>query len=362
MSELTEQLKKIQQEANELKEKQHAVYKKRVESQYKQLQTMEEMDMSFDNLPIGENIAERYSKLAEENEEYFKMAKNASVFLDMEVFKDKVALFPRNIILISAETGTGKSTTVANFVSTFISKGKKKVLIITNEEYPHDILNRILFLQNNWVYSNHDDVTPEQLALCKKAYPILGQRIEIIHDGFNGGMGGVTTTLEGIKGVCGILKKKLANGDEPYDAILIDYIQNVSSSVNAPGMAKWQVMQQLGTYLDNFKGQYPAPIIAFSQLKSDSKGEKDFKERLEGFKGFMNHATTAIELKVNREYLYTEWIFRKNRFKSGMNTSVFTGFDRGKYVEYTNEFKQKTLVKAEQKKHADLMGNIFKTS
>ena len=148
---------------------------------------------------------------------------------------------------------------------------------------------------------------------------------------------------------------------EPYDAILIDYIQNVSTSVLNPNMAKWQVIQNLGTNLDVFKGEYPAPILAFSQLKSDSKGDKDYKERLEGFKGFLNHVTTAIELKVNREYLYTEWIFKKNRFKSGMNVSVYTGFEKGKYVPYSDEFKQKTLVKAEQKKHAELMGNVFKS-
>lgn len=355
---LTNPIQKAINEANELKEKQFIIQKKRTEIQYKQVQRQEEMENAFDNLPIGENIAERYEKLAKENKEYIQMAKNGGIFLGMDIFKDKIALFPRNIILISAETGTGKSTTVAKFIESYVKQGKR-VLVITNEEYPNDILNRVVFLVNNWIYSDHESVTEEQMEVLDKAYKVLPSRLEIIHDAFNNGVGGTTTTLEGIISVCETLKRKVDNGDKPYDAIIIDYIQNVASSVNTPSMASWQVLKMLGTYLDNFKGQYDAPIIMFSQLKADSSDGKAWKDRIEGYKAITNHATTGIELKIDRENLRTEWKFTKNRFKGAVGNSVFTGYDKGRFIPYDNEFKQRTLVKNEKKKHAGLMGGLF---
>lgn len=355
MSDLTKALEEAREESREMTEKQYKLQKKRVESQYEQLEKQERIQEAFNNLPIGRNIEERYSKLAQENEEYIRLAKDAGTFLGMEVFNNKVALFPRNLILISAETGTGKSTTVANFCLSYL-KQKKKVLIITNEEYPNDILNRILFLANDWTYNDHEGITEEQVAVCTKAYPILGRNVEVIHDSFNG-IGGTTTTLEGIKSVCQNLLDCRAEGIA-YDAVVIDYIQNISSSLEAPSMAKWQVMQNVMTYLDNFKGLYNAPILVFGQLKAEN-GDASFKDRQEGYKAIINHATTAIELKVDRENLRTEWVFKKNRFK-GVGDSVFTGYQRGLFVPYDESFKQKTLVKVEQKKHSKVMGNLFK--
>ena len=357
MSELTKALEQAQEESKDMNEKQYKLQKKRIETQFNQLERQEKIQNAFSNLPIGRNVEERYSALAKENEEYIRLAKNAGIFLGMDVFADKVALFPRNLILISAETGTGKSTTVANFIESYL-KQNKKVLVITNEEYPNDILNRILFLINGWAYNNHEGITQEQVDLCSRAYPALGKNVEVVHDAFNG-IGGTTTTLEGIKSVCQSLLDARSEGIT-YDAIVIDYIQNISSSLDAPSMAKWQVMQQVMTYLDNFKGLYDAPILVFGQLKAEN-GDASFKDRQEGYKAIINHATTAIELKVDRENLRTEWVFKKNRFKGAHGDSVFTGYHMGRFVEYDQEFKNKTLVKVEEKKHRKVLSSVFET-
>ena len=356
MSDLVDKMKVAQAENAALEKKQYELYKKRVNSQYRQLEESEKKYEAFANLPIGQNVEERYTALAKENTEYIKLARNAGVFLGMDVFQDKVALFPRNLILLSAETGTGKSTTVSNFVENYIKQGKK-VLIITNEEYTTDILNRILFLINGWNYSNHDEISDYQLKKCEEFYPKLGKVVEVIGDNFNG-IGGTTTTLEGIKSVCQNLIDASNQGIH-YDAIVIDYIQNISSSLEAPNMAKWQVMQQCMTYLDNFKGLYNAPILVFSQLKSGKEGDT-YKDRVEGYKAIVNHATTAIEIKIDRENLRTEWVFKKNRFKSAVGDSVFTGFKLGRYVTYDQEFKTRTRLKVDADKHKKVLGNTFK--
>ncbi len=357
MSELENPIKSAIIEGEALKEKEYELRKTRVDIQHSELLKRQEQQKAFGVLPIGQNIAERAEKLSVENEEYIRLAKGSATFLSMDIFKDKVALFPRNIILIGAETGTGKSTTVANFVESYLKQGKR-VLVITNEEYPTDILNRIIFLLNDWTYTNHDEVTDEQLATCRDLYPKIMTRVEIIDDKFNG-IGGTTTTYEGIKSICETVTAKFQQGDVPYDAILIDYIQNIKSSIENPMLAQWQVLDRLGAYIDNWKGSYPAPMLLFSQLKAATGEHDSFKDRIEKFKAVMNHATTAIEVKADRENLRTEWIFRKNRFKGAVGISVFTGYERGRYIDYDQEFMTKTRLKNDEKKHAQVMGGIF---
>ena len=97
----------------------------------------------------------------------------------------------------------------------------------------------------------------------------------------------------------------------------------------------------------------------FSQLKANGAGDADFKDRIEKFRAVMNHATTAVEIKTDRENLRTEWIFRKNRFKGAVGVSVFTGYNKGKYVDYDQDFMTKVRLKNEQKKQAKLMGGVF---
>ena len=279
--ELTNPIKSAIAEGEALQEKEYELRKTRVDVQHRELKERQEQQKAFGVLPIGQNIEERAARLSEENEEYIKLAKSSATFLNMEIFKDKVALFPRNIILIGAETGTGKSTTVANFAEAYLKKGRR-VLVITNEEYPTDILNRIVFLFNGWAYTNHDEVTDEQLAECKRLYPQIMKRLEIIDDKFNG-IGGTTTTFEGIQSVCNTITTQFQNGSVPYDAILIDYVQNVKTSVEIPHLAQWQVLDRLGAFLDNWKGTYPAPTLLFSQLKATNGDNDSFKDRIEKY-------------------------------------------------------------------------------
>lgn len=357
---LVEDIQKASEEARELEEKEYQLRKNRVEYEHHQLQERIRRKNAFSSLPIGQNISERACSLIKENREYIEYAKQATTFLNLDIFKDKVALFPRNIILIGAETGTGKSTTGANFIFAQLQR-KKKVLVITNEEYPTDILNRIICLVNGWAYTNHDEVTAEMQTEFDRLYPILMQSVEIIHDAFNG-EGGTTTTLEGIQSIYDTLTNQYKNGEKPYDAVIIDYIQNIKTSLDNPKLPQWGVLDRFGALTDNWKGTYPAPVLLLSQLKpAKSDGEEnDFKDRIEKFKAVMNHATTAIEVTAERENLRTKWTFRKSRFKDCVGTSIYTGYDKGRYVEWNDKFANKVRLKQDEKKHSVGMKSVFK--
>jgi hypothetical protein len=356
---LTNAIKKAQLEYEELSNKEHELRKQRVDHQYKQYTRKKEQQEAFNNLPIGQNIDERAAKLAAENQDYIEHARKSAIFLGMDIFKDKIALFPRNILFIGAKTGGGKSTCVANFTESYLRQGKR-VLIITNEEFVTDTLNRIIFLLHNMPYTNHDELTNEQVELCKELYPKIMQKVEVIDDYFNG-KGGTTTTLEGLKSIYNTLLEQHKAGEEPYDAILIDYIQNIQTSIEQPNIPQHEVLKQLGGFSDVWKGLYPAPIVMFSQLKPNNAkdGDVDMKQRIEQCKGIMNHATTAIELVEDRANLKTTFKIHKSRFKGSTGLEVPVGFERGRFVPYTQEFMNKVLIKKDKENYSKLLGNVF---
>lgn len=345
---------------NDLENKDLRIRRSNIEERYNDLLIRERKRDSLKSVGdrLGNYNESRVTDLIRRNDDYITMAKQAKTFLGLEIFKDKVAFFPRNIILIGATTGTGKTTTSANItLSTIRQNGK--ILILTNEENINDILNRIVFLLNGWAYTDHDKITEEQQKECSRLYPFLLQRIEIIDDFYNG-VGGTTTTLEGIKSICEAAKAKADSGQVQYDVIIIDYIQNVISSTNSANMEQWKVISNLGNYLDQFKNVYNCPIVLLSQLKSSQDEDVDFKDRIEKSKAIMNVATTAIEVRSDMANLKSEFIIKKSRFKNSFGKKVAVGYDRGKFVEYTSEFANMVRINNDRKKHNIIMSNAIK--
>lgn len=356
---LVNPLAKAQERYSRIKEKQTEVYEREIELKHHKLQEAIEREKAFSEFDIDAGIAEEYKRLAKANEEFVKLARSggAKVFLDLESFKDKIVLFPKNIVYLSAETGKGKSTTVANLTYSYLKGSPKKILIITNEENTEDVINRIAFINEGWSYKGQDEITEEQLPVCTKYFDALAGRVTITHD-YSNGVGGMTTTLEGIKAICSSLLKKHKDGEKPYDIIMVDYIQKIDGSTKR-SESGWNNLKDVLYYLDNFKNVYPAPIVIFGQQEDDSSGEKSYKEKIKGWKGIGEVAGIVVEIKTDFENLRTEWIIRKNRFKGGVGTSVFTGFERGKFIEYTPEFANKTEINKEKKQHKDLLSSVF---
>lgn len=342
------------QVSKDLSTKELELRKARVEAQYEKLAKQNEEQEGFKKFKIGFN-EERINHLKLQNREYIDLAKKGAVFLGIDDFIGCVPIFPRNLILVGAETGAGKSTLTANMTWQFL-KQSKRVLVITNEEHPTDILNRTICLKNNWPYHDHTTITAEQQDEFDKMYPIFSQRLDIIDDNYNG-VGGLTTTLEGLKTILENLKEKVKNGEEPYGVIIIDYYQNANTSSKNPGANGFEVLHEVGRALDLFKNVYNAPIILLSQLKAlaNEDDTTPFKERIEGRKSVFNFSTCAIEVRADKQHNRTEWIFRKSRFSKAMGKTVLTGFDKGRYVPYNREFARRSEAEKTEREQRELL-------
>ena len=159
--------------------------------------------------------------------------------------------------------------------------------------------------------------------------------LTVIDDSYNNA-GGTTTTIEGI---CTVFDNLLER-QEFYDVVIIDYYQNINQSRKFPAMKNWEVQEALANKLDRYKNVYPAPIVLLAQVTPpDAENRTPFKTRIEGRKSVLNVATCCIEMVANREELTTEWWIHKSRFNESVGQKITTGYDKGRYVTYDDNFR-----------------------
>lgn len=318
--------------------------RERLKSQLERIEQAKKDEQLVKNANIGALTPEDIEQIRRDNAEYMAAAKNSMMFINKE-FKGVVSYFRKNIILIGAMTGHGKSTTVANIAYSTIRQinpltGKnRRVLIISNEEKREDVYNRITCLQKGWHYVNHDQFTEEQLkTFDRHIVGFAGAGIVTVIDQNYGGGNGMTTTPEGFQTIF----DKLLQEENKYDAIIIDYYQNITHSKNDPSMSVNEAQAKFANILDTFKNLYPAPVVLLAQL---APGEEDapFTVRLKGRKLIADVATVILEMEADREHLKTNWHLHKGRFTSKLGQTFETGYDNGLFVEYTDAFKLKVL-------------------
>jgi DnaB-like helicase C terminal domain len=256
-----------------------------------------------------------------------------------------VPFFRKNLILIGAQTGQGKSTAVANIafrVKDLINPetGKRrKTLVLTNEERAEDVYNRITSLHKEWAYTNHSAFTDEQTEAYRKYIPIwAADGVITVIDNTHGGSHGVTTSLEGIETVFeNLIKNKIY-----YDCVIIDYYQNIITSKKDAGMSENDVQARLSRMLDRYKNQYPAPIILLCQMKPMSENDRaPWQERIKGRKIIGDVCTFVCEMDADFDDFCTIWSVWKSRFAGSVGKTFKTGWDKGRYVQYTEEFALK---------------------
>lgn len=311
------------------------------------LQQIHENDKNIEiakTINYGQMSEADVNKVRQENYDYMMAARHKQRFMN-KYFDHAVPFFRKNLILVVGRTGDGKSTTVANIIRETISKtdpktGKKRrVLVITNEERSEDVFNRVTCLIKKWDYRNHEKFTDEQIEIFDYYIKALSQdgMVTVIDNNYGGSIG-TTSTLEGI---CQIFDNLLAN-KEYFDAVVIDYYQNVIQSRNNPGLGPYQVQEALANKLDNYKNIYPSPIVLLAQIAPPDGDKKvPFKFRIEGRKSILNIATCCMEIIANKEERVTEWHVHKSRFNGAAGQVINTGYEDGRYVEWNDEFKAK---------------------
>lgn len=338
---------------DEIRRKKQEVYENDIESKYDNLIKRKNELATNDDIDLTSMSEERLNNIVSETSEYLELARNSKTFLNNN-FNGVVPYFARNVILIAAPTGHGKSTTCANLAYHALLQGQK-ILVITNEEVAGDVYNRIICLIKGWAYVDHGKFTDDQVRTFKEMIPQIGKRVTVVDDNF-GGSPGQTTTIEGMEAIFESLVKKKTN----YGVIIFDYYQNVTKSNKNSSWNNWQCQEYLAKYLDSYKSRYNAPIIVLAQLLDYSDNKPSFKERIEGRKLILNTATCAIELSAERDDQRTAWTIRKSRFSEGVGDTIYTGFSKGKYVEYTPKFANEAELYKAEKKHRSLFGEVFK--
>lgn len=349
----------------DLQAKEAEVRKHRANVALDQIKTAEDEMNRAANLNLDRLSPEQIVELRKQNADYMEAAKYPITFINPEFVK-LVPSFRKNIILIGAVTGAGKSTAVANIAAPIIFQKKKsdqklgRVLVMTNEEKSEDVYNRVTCLAQGWSYTNHSDFTDEQKKVFDQWIAFLSQegRLTVVDDNY-GGVCGTTTTLEGIKGIFeNLIKNKIF-----YDAIIIDYYQNVQESKLDPNLDQYKVQARLSRMLDHYKNIYPAPIYVFIQLEpstsKDGNKKIPFRHRIEGRKVILNVSTACIEMVADKENLSTEFYFHKSRFTQFNGESITMDYVKGKFVKQDKEARRiRDALKEQALADAAKLGSI----
>jgi len=353
-NELDEQIRKQMEKDADLHRRKEIVQEKDlILKEHRVTRDLDELIKNTAELEQAKNID--YSQLSQENidlyvknnDEYMKAAKKAMMFIN-KAFKKAVPYFKKNLILIGGDTGDGKSTCCANLIYSTITRknpatGKAgRVLVLSNEEDCSDYYNRVTSMVKGWKYANHDQFSDEQIKTFREYIPIWAKdgRLTIIGDVYNG-IEGHTHSVQGIQNILENLIKDYENGKQVYDVVILDYFQNVRYSKLDPKLDEYNCQRQLASILDAVKLRYPGPIVILGQIKklTDEDDSTPFNVRWKGSKLICDKATFICELIPERKLLRSKWVIHKSRFTEAVGESIYTGYDRGMFVEWSEAFQ-----------------------
>lgn len=335
-----------------LSEKELDLKEKKVDAQFTTLVKNQEDTAKSESVTFGRMSQDSIEQLIKDNEDYLEAAKHPVPFICSE-FDSIVPFFRKNLVLIAAPSGAGKSTSVSNIAYSCIQKknpltGKPyRILILTNEEAPEDCLNRLTCFIKGWKYSNHDQFSDEQRAEFSKYIRTFTQRgnVTVIGDVYEG-ISGWTTTPEGIVKV---FDNMIRDGDF-YDVVVLDYYQNVTRSREKPELNEYEVQRLLSNEIDRIKNIYPGVIVFMAQIDGlkDEDDTTPYNIRLKGTKLIITKSTFICEIVPEHKLKRSRWKVHKSRFTDAIGKEVITGFDRGRFVPYSIDF-QKNVAKLIEK-------------
>jgi replicative DNA helicase len=320
---------------------------KRIEQEKRDMQAMKSADFS----QMGDAAIQR---IRDDNQEYVEGAKNSRTFIN-DSFKGHVPFWPGNYIVVGARSGEGKSTAVANIAySTIKNKNPAtgalgKALVITNEEEPSSVYNRVTCIHKGWNYIGHENFSEEQVKTMDEMIHLWAKdrKLVVINDNFIDQNGvqhrGATTSLEGIQ----MIFDHIVDNKIHCDVIIIDYSQKISTSKKNPWKKNYEVQYELAYLIDNYKKKLPCPIVVMTQLMApDKQNLQDFQERIRGSKEIYFPCTVALEMIPDRNNLRTKWTLHKNRWNTSVQgVTIVTGYDNGKFVPDDADFAAKATAR-----------------
>lgn len=267
---------------------------------------------------------------------YNKMLAEKITFIN-ESLTMAIPFTRESLYLICAYTGNGKSTIAANISFPLFKQGKK-VLVISNEESRRDVVFRIACLElgynfNDWKKGAMDVSRQDEVEKC---FPEITKYVKVIDVNYKEGL---TTKLEGVKSALNSVK----NTD--YSCVMIDYYQLIQYSVADPSRGRYDVLNDLRIWMGQYIKGSNIPIVIFAQLHSIGKRQnKDLDSRIKECPSVQEPATVVIEVIPNFNDQTSEFIIHKDRFGFAGN-KIKCGFDKGRYVNFTEEFKRNVLEK-----------------
>jgi hypothetical protein len=352
MSDIKDDFLKQLAPEEELHKKEKELKAHNINVRYERFKDNEERHEAIKHTKFGTISDEQADEIGKESTAYLEKAAKPLSFIN-EAFFGKVPFFEKNLILIGADSGDGKSTAVANIVYRLIARkdeltGKtRRVIVITNEENIADFYNRLTCLHDGIPYTDHDQFTEQQRARFAKMIKVWKNRCTIIDDTFNSNgklVTGATTTPEGIKAIF----DNLIKDGEYYDAVLIDYYQGVNESSLDMTMDEYKAQRKLTNILEHYRKIYPAPIVLMCQVnRDDPENPSPMKYRIMGTKLIYTRATYVLEMLKHVEQFMTEWVIHKGRFAK-LGESVKTDFERGMYIPHTDAFLARVMANRER--------------
>lgn len=268
--------------------KQEYIRKLQVETKFEHLQYASERKKAIEQLALcflGEAHINKMEMRAKARQEMFQQP-NVLGYLT----RGQLKIAAGETVLITGSSGGGKTTTSISLAATAHEMGYKLVYL-NNEQTAEDIYYKIASGLLSIPFEGIDRLNTEQSELLFKLIQEHLCKSTLVVDDEYGDTGGETTTS--IEGIRKCLQDLLR--ENPFDLAILDYYQQVCTSVDYPEIEEWKVHEMLVHELSKFRSKSKMPIIIMAQIREDD-GKKKLKDRLEGRKIIINKVDVVLEI------------------------------------------------------------------